>query len=58
MEALAAPFLLAQILVEEINGTVPGQGRCGLVITGRCIVMEAVIDTIIDMGSVVNALRF
>ena len=51
-------FRLTQPLVEEIDGPLPGQGRCGLIITGRGIVVEAVIGTPIDMGRVGHAVCF
>ena len=47
-----------QRLVEEIDGPLPGQGRCGLIITRGGIVVETVIGTFIDMGRVGHAVCF
>jgi hypothetical protein len=47
-----SPWSIVQGLVEKIDGSLPGQGRCGLVITRGGIVMEAVIHPFIDVGRV------
>src|SRR5512139_357651 len=40
--------------VEEIDGSAPGEFGCGLVVSGRCVVVEPVLDARIDEGLVRN----
>lgn len=49
---------LFQILIKKIDGAFPGQFCSGFIITGRSIVMEAVVHVIINKCLVFFAVRF
>lgn len=51
-ELLRLPIPLSQFFVKEIKGALPGQGSGFLVVTGRRIVVEAVVHFWIKMGCV------